>query len=158
MRKLMRLMWATFILSSCSSIDCPLNNFIRTKYVLSGNVTTLTDTLTVSALKVDGKDTILLNRKIAAEYFLIPISYTQASDRLIFKLTSPQSVTVTDTVVVNKINMPHFESVDCPATFFHTITDLKWTRNAIDSMVITKSLVDNDTIGGHIQVYFKPGH
>ena len=35
-------------LSACSSIDCPLNNRVYASFRLAGDVSTLTDTLTVS--------------------------------------------------------------------------------------------------------------
>ena len=39
----------------CSSIECPLNNTVYTKYKLAGDVTTLTGTLTVAIKRKIGR-------------------------------------------------------------------------------------------------------
>ena len=57
MRKIIPiLMMALGLMAACSTLDCPLNNTVYTKYRLAGNITTLTDTLTISTNRIEGTD------------------------------------------------------------------------------------------------------
>ncbi len=143
------------ILCGCSSVDCPLNNTVYARYELRGEVDTLADTLTVYALREKANDTILLNSKENVSSFEIAMSYTQPTDVLLFSLKDSNSVIRTDTVRVDKTNIPHFESVDCSPSYFHTITNVRWTNNTIDSIHISKPSVNYDTTGGNLHIYFK---
>ncbi len=146
-------------LAGCSSIDCPLNNTISARYMVhSSGSDTLYDTLTVYALRVGHNDTILLNKAVGKTYFDIPVSYGNPSDHLLFSLADTNQATYTDTVTLFKTDIPHFESVDCSPNFFHTITDVTWTNNAIDSIIISKPSVNYDTKGGNLHIYFKSSH
>ena len=122
------------ILAACSSVDCPLNNTVYANYKLMGKVTTLPDMLTISTTRQDGSDSILINRQ----------------DTLYF-----QTNTLIDTVWIEKTNHPHFESVDCGLNYFHTITGVSCTHNAIDSIVINKKEVTYDISQQHFYIYFK---
>ena len=44
----------------CTSLDCPLNNTVYTKYKLMGDNKTLKDTLTISTKKIEGTDIELI--------------------------------------------------------------------------------------------------
>ena len=50
--------------------------------------------------------------------------------------------------------MPHFESVDCHATYFHHITELKTTHHGIDSITIQNREVSYDK-REHFFLYLK---
>jgi len=65
------------------------------------------------------------------------------------------SVHEVDTVWVKKDDHPHFESVDCNATFFHTLTGVRCTHNYIDTIVIKDPSVtfNDETI--HFYLYPK---
>lgn len=144
---------------SCSSIDCPMNTLVYTQYQLrnaAGAVDTLRDTLTVSTVRTDGSDSVLINRDINVTEFSLPISYTGTQD--IFYIETTDTLTrrpTLDTITVTKENTPHFESVDCSPTFFHTLTGVSCTHNAIDSVVIIHPDVDYDTSRKHFNIYFK---
>jgi hypothetical protein len=151
------LLFYLFTFTSCSSIDCPVQNSVYTKYKAlrsDGTPDTLQSSLTVSTTMRNGIDSILLNRKTNATVFELPISYTDAEDTLFFELAD-EAKTLLDTVYVAKNNTPHFESVDCNISFFHDITAVKWTNNAIDSVVINKSSVNYDASTEHFHIYFK---
>ena len=45
--------------TACTSIDCPMNNSVMLKMVFKGDVTTLTDTLTITAIRTGAEDTIV---------------------------------------------------------------------------------------------------
>ena len=154
MRRLIFAILAAVIVCACSSIDCPLNHSVYSKYVLKGDVDTLKKLRTVTSQKADGKDTVL-NALYDFTHFELPMSYANDTDVLIFETTDSNAVTVTDTVKVTKTNEPRFESVDCTPSYFHTITDVAYTKNAIDSIIISKSKVTYDTTGAHLHIYFK---
>jgi len=145
------------LLAACSSVDCPLNNRVYTTYKLAGDVTTLSDSLTVSTTKRSGVDSVLLNHISAVDSFSVPMSYQGAEDVLYFHLTNSDSITVDllDTVRVLKSDIPHFESVDCNPAFFHNINEVRYTRHAIDSIVIQNKNVSYDASKAHFLIYFK---
>ena len=164
---------------SCSSIDCPMNTTVSTKYGLyksDGTADTLKDTLTVITLqRIAGHDPVLLNRSVNTTTMDIPISYQSDEDVLYFVRSFPYlyettvineegievdtilelAAYLTDTVTVVKTNRKHFESIDCTPSFFHTIRNVTYTRNAIDSIVINNPEVNYDPFKEHFRVYFK---
>ena len=146
-------------LAACSSIDCPLNSLVYTQYQLMnavGRVDTLADTLTISTKRTDGNDSVLINRSVRTTEFSLPISYSQPQDVFFVETIDTLTKTVTlDTITVEKVDRPHFESVDCSPSYFHTITAVGTTHNAIDSVVINNPDVDYDTSRKHFNIYFK---
>lgn len=157
MRRIAPLLFAIhlLLLCGCTSIDCPLNSTVYCKYVVAGEVSPLPDTLFVTAISEHQEDVTLLNREVDVSDFLIPISYTQPVDVLVFSRKDSLSAVVNDTVRLSKLDQPHFESIDCTPSYFHTLTSVEWTTHAIDSIIITKSKVTYDTTGGNIHIYFK---
>ncbi len=139
----------SFVFDACSSIECPVQNTVATVYECND---TLKDTLTVKTVKKNRKDTILLNKKINPIGFSLPISYQRDVDTLLFETTR---LAVTDTVWVEKTDMPHFESVDCGVSYFHELRSVRSTKQGIDSVVIVNSNVNYDLSNAHILIYFK---
>ena len=147
-------------ISSCSSIDCPMNSLVYTQYQLrtsDGLVDTLHDTLTISTQRaIDGNDSILINRNVRTTEFSLPISYAHPQDVFFFEMIDTLTKATTyDTVTVTKEDHEHFESVDCNISFFHNITAVRWTRQSIDSIVVNKQHVDYDASTEHFHIYFK---
>lgn len=140
--------------SACSSIDCPLNNTVYAKYKLMGNISVLDEPLTVATKRTDGTDTILLNLMQHADSFELPVSYGGTVDELYFKRTA-EDTTRCDTIWIEKTNEPHFESVDCGVNFFHTITDVRYTRHDIDSVTVNTRNVTYDNSRAHIFIYYR---
>ncbi|MFC2759113.1 DUF6452 family protein [Hallella multisaccharivorax] len=150
MRKLLYLLIIAALLGACSTVDCPLNNTVYTNYVLRGPVRTLPDTLTISTRTGNGADSVLINKQVNTDSFSLPVSYTRNEDVLVF-----QTNHLLDTISIEKTNIPHFESVDCGVNYFHTITGVKFTRHAIDSVVIHHNSVNYDVSQKHFYIYFK---
>ncbi len=146
--------------SACSSIDCPVQNTVATEYGLyksDGTADTLRyDTLTIASTRRDGNDTTLLNRGTGIIGFTLPISNGAATDTLFFELKDTLSTVRRDTLYVDKEDFPHFESVDCNMSYFHTLTGIRWTTNAIDSVIIKNRNVNYDASTQHIHLYLKP--
>lgn len=147
---------AAMLLTACSTMNCPLNNTVRAHYQLYGKVDTLKDSLTITALsEIDGSDPVVLNLKTDVKNFWTPMSFKADKDVLLFDLKSKDGYESKDTVEISKTNEPHFEDVDCGTSFFHKITGVSWTRNAIDSIVINNPNVNYDEEKVHFRIYFK---
>ena len=145
-------------MSACSSIDCPVKNKVYSRYSLmkaTGIADTLRDTLSVYSCKLDRKDTTIYNSGIGQTAFDLPVSYTCPEDTLYFWMRGADGFRSLDTVWIKKENIPHFESVDCSASYFHKLTAIRTTHHAIDSFVINKSFVDYDASTEHVHLYFK---
>lgn len=156
MKKWLALIGAVVIVS-CSSIDCPVNNVVATRYRFyntAGDSLTLLDTLSVTSMRKDGTDTLILNQLSEKSSFSLPISYSHPEDVLVFEFKNKEII-ARDTVWVKKEDIPHFESVDCNATFFHTLTDVRCTTHLLDSIVIKNSSVTYDNTIVHFYVYPK---
>ena len=144
-------------LLACSSIDCPVQNTVATKYAVmgaDGQATTLADTLYVWTRRADGRDT-LLNRLTGKDSFSLQIGYSNPEDTLIFYITDSYHQQTLDTVFLKKENIPHFESVDCAAHFFHRLTAVRSTHDGIDSITIANPHVNYDQSKAHLNIYFK---
>ena len=161
MRKIVLGILTVFVMAGCVSLDCPVNNTVFCVYNLqktNGSTDTLgVDTLSVWTPRVDGKDTTLVNRLCGskATQFKVQVSHTQPMDLVCLGLRDTLGGEWLDTIRVYKNNNPHFESVDCKATYFHTLTDISFTRNIIDSVIINKKEIDYDTSTAHILLRLK---
>lgn len=162
MRRIVALVIATIVLASCTSIDCPVDNVVATKYELrkadGSRDTLLYDTLTISTKRCDGNDSVLLNRKASATAFSLPISSGVAVDTLLLTLTDTLSNTTYNYIYVEKTDQPHFESVDCTMSYFHSISKVTWSGGRIDSVGVNKSFVDYDSSTPHIFIFFNGTH
>lgn len=157
MRKIIPMLIAALLITACTTLDCPMNNTVSVRFALRGLVDTLADTLTIMAVRPDKDDSTLFNRGVETTHFLLPMSYSQDEDELRFEMIDTITKTVTtDIVKIQKTNQPHFESVDCNPAFFHTITGVTHTKNAIDSVVINNPNVDTDETKEHLYIYFHP--
>jgi len=152
---------AVLLVSACSTIDCPVQNTVYTVYNLytsDQRVDTLRDTMYVYTHRRDGSDTLLFNSGIGLTAFSLPISYSHPEDTIFFLTMKDRAVATVDTVFIKKEDIPHFESVDCSASFFHRLTAVRSTHYAIDSIVISKNFVDYDATSPHFHLYLKRSH
>ena len=152
---------AVLLVSACSTIDCPVQNTVYTVYNLytsDQRVDTLRDTMYVYTHRRDGSDTLLFNSGIGLTAFSLPISYSHPEDTIFFLTMKDRAVASVDTVFIKKEDIPHFESVDCSASFFHRLTAVRSTHYAIDSIVISKNFVDYDATSPHFHLYLKHSH
>ena len=147
------------IWGSCSNIDCPLDNVVSMQCNLFSYETksalTLTDELTVTPA---GRDTTLLNKASNIQSFLLPLKETAegqqvATDTLLLHFSNVAEQSATDTLFVSHMLHPHFESLDCPASVFHTITAVRTTSHplsemplTVDSVSLVRSIVNYDDV------------
>jgi len=163
-KRLAYLLLVMMLMAACSSIDCPVNNTVATLYQIrnsDGTELILSDTMTVLTTRVDGVeinilDSALYNKGIGISSFSLPISYLHPEDVLVFKFdNSNKDLHVADTVWIKKDDYPHFESVDCNTSYFHTLTGVKYTSHYIDSIVIKNPSVTYDYETVHLYLYPK---
>ena len=139
------LLASLFALVKCSEVDCPLNNVVTVQYGLyyaDGTAVTLQDTLTVTAV---GTDSILLNQGQNISSFLLPVHYTADKDSIILRFADIEGDEMFDTLCVYHTNEPHFESMDCPLCYFHTITNVTCTTHALEGVELVSDQVNYDT-------------
>ncbi len=156
MRKIVAVLLSVVSLCACTSIDCPVQNLVYTVYNAydgRGEAFTLQDTMYVYTHRRNGSDTLILNAAIGTSTFSLPISYTCPEDTLYFLFVKEGGI-VADTVHIKKEDIPHFESVDCSASFFHHLQSVRTTHHVIDSIIINKSNVDYDVTTEHFHIYF----
>lgn len=148
------------LLMACNSGDCPMNNTVYTNYALlkaDGSPDTLRDSLTiVTERRLPDQDPVIVNRGINISSIIIPISYAAPEDVFYYFFKDDTGYYALDTVWVEKTDHPHFESVECNPSYFHTITDVRHTRNMIDSIVINQSQVNYDSSKDHFHLYLHP--
>ena len=152
---------AVLLVSTCSTNDWSVQYTVYTVYNLytsDQRVDTLRDTMYVYTHRRDGSDTLLFNSGIGLTVFSLPISYSHPEDTIFFLTMKDRAVATVDTVFIKKEDIPHFESVDCSASFFHRLTAVRSTHYAIDSIVISKNFVDYDATSPHFHLYLKHSH
>ncbi len=148
------------VVGACNGSDCPLNNTVMQKCVFYGadsTALTIGDTLTVTV-----RDSVVLNRLTDGTSVKLPMSYNEPADTLVF-LFKPAGAAeaVADTVVVSKTNTPHFVSLDCARSMYHTITGVSCSKRepdlvykyAIDRVVIKNAEVNYDE-QENLQIFF----
>ncbi len=161
MRKVIAIAIISLLIAACTSIDCPVQNTVYTVYNLKkadGTADTLlTDTLWIRSTRADGQEALLLNKLYgpSAFHFDLGISYTQPEDVLYMEVVNNVGGMWRDTIRIKKENTAHFESVDCQASYFHTITEVNYSRHLIDSIVINNPHVTYDTTEPHFYLYLK---
>jgi hypothetical protein len=82
------------------------------------------------------------------------MSHILPEDSLFTLLKNNKGKEWLDTICITKENFPHFESVDCRATYFHNITSVTTTKHGIDSIKIKNREVNYDT-SEHFFLYLK---
>ena len=102
------------------------------------------------------EDTVLINKLTLCDSLNLPMSYTRGEDTFYFMLQQyGTGLKTIDTVWVEKENLPHFESVDCNPSMFHTINGVRFTRHAIDSIKVNNNNVTYYDTKAHFLIYFK---
>ncbi len=150
-------------LGACTSIDCPMNHQVFTTYKMfkpNGKPDTLNnDSLWIFTRRADGKsDSMIINALTgtSATYFNLPVSHMQPEDTFNVILTKASGTSYLDVIYVKKNNFPHFESVDCQASYFHEITGIRTDGNIIDSIIIINPYANYDRATEHFHIFINP--
>lgn len=145
----------TLMLVACDSDNCQLGGVVTINFKLSGEEPILKDTLTIYTTTAQAKDTILLNKSVNTKEFSLPMSYTQKEDSYFIIRTNKEGFSIKDTIKIKKENIPHFESVECPITYFHKIQEIKTTYNSIQNIELKNTMVDYNATNKHIIIAFE---
>ena len=131
------------LLSACESYDCTLYNYVGMygTFYKDGVVVQVKDTLTITSGK-SGR--MLLNGALYETTINIPLSYWQEEDTLVFRVNGNGYI-LRDSVWITKTNQVHYESPDCPTTFFHTIQSVRSTHTFIKDITVIRSSVNYET-------------
>ncbi len=157
--KVLRFLFCCFVvafsLAGCSDINCSLTNGVYAKWSFykADELFKLSDTLNVY-LKVNGKDTLMVNRLYNASSFDLPMSYYNSADTLTLEIKTTGHHTYKDMIIVKKENVPHFNSPECGTWVEHYISDIQLTHNDLDSISVTNRKVDNNEIE-NFRIYIK---
>ena len=167
MRKLLCLLNAFLLLNfcSCTEVECPLDSVVVMTCGMYNAETnekmSVSQTLTITPA---GKDTTLLNMAQDIQDFVLPLKIGETCDTMLFHFSDSWENKVTDTLCIYHDNMPHFESVECPAAVFHKLSAVEWRNDAssktsvfIDSVAIVRELVDYNDIE-NLQIYLRNAH
>ena len=140
-------------LSACSNIDCPLDNVVSLQCNLydasTQSALTLSDVLSVTPA---GRDTLLLNQATGIKSFLLPLREAGTQDTLLLHFANAQGAVQVDTLFVNHTPQPHFESLDCPSSVFHTLNAVRVSAQGsansaiVDSVSLVRPIVNYDDI------------
>ena len=140
-------------LSACSNIDCPLDNVVSLQCNLydasTQSALTLSDVLSVTPA---GRDTLLLNQATGIKSFLLPLKEAGTQDTLLLHFANAQGAVQVDTLFVNHTPQPHFESLDCPSSGFHTLNSVRVSAQGsansaiVDSVSLVRPIVNYDDI------------
>ena len=160
MRRLLFL-FLSVVVTACSTIDCPVQNTVSIYYAvkkLNGEVEvtdTLKDTLSIWTRRSNGTDTLLYNQGVNTTKLELPVSYSHPEDVWVFRIADTSHVATIDTVWIKKNDIPHFESVDCSAHFFHELTAVRSTHLRIDTILINNPSVTYDPLVVNLHIRFK---
>ena len=138
--RLLLIALSVLLLVACESYDCTLYNYVGMygAFDRDGTAVRISDTLTITSGKAGP---VLLNRSVGTASLNLPLSYWQDEDTLVFTVKG-EDYLLQDTVWVKKSNQVHYESPDCPTTFFHTLEDVRSTHEFIKSITIIRSSVN----------------
>jgi hypothetical protein len=135
--------------------DCSLNNIAYNRvnfYTTYENgvekAYPFPETLTVSMM-INGRDSILVNNAMNAKELTLPMSYTSSCDTLILDYWNG----IKDTLYIGHENIPFYQSMECGVVMHHSLTDVRYTNNLIDSMAINTTQINFD-YNENIKLYF----
>lgn len=142
------------VLTSCSSVDCPLNNTVYATWTFEypDGRQKLADTLDIY-LQVNGKDTLVANRLIGVSSVNLPMSYYNEADTLTLELRA-NGQHAYEQIIVKKSNIQHFNSPECGVWVEHYISGTENEGMILDSLRIRNSKVDNYEVE-NIRLYLK---
>ena len=151
-----------FVLAACTNIDCPLDNVV----VMTSGLYDAEDESSLSlqqeltVYSANGEH-ILLNKAQDISSFVLPLRHGIGTDTLLFFFSNLDNQEAIDTLFLSYTDNPHFESVDCPAALFHTLTNVGWTSHplaelplTIDSVAIVRSNVNYDDVE-NLKIYLR---
>ena len=136
-------------LSGCAGVDCPLNNVVTSHwYFYDGeDAVSVLDSIYVYA-KVNGRDSLVVNRLYNASSFDLQFSYYQPVDTFLLEIRHPGDDGETqigiDWIIVDKEDLAHFNSPECGVWHEHNVTSVQSSHVLIDSIQIVRPKIDTN--------------
>jgi len=84
---------------------------------------------------------VLINQVTAVSRIQVPMSYFNDVDTLVFNY---ENITQADTLYITKENYPHVDYPECGVYQFHTITGIRFTNVAFDTIQIANPAVNHE--------------
>jgi hypothetical protein len=143
MKRLASIAFLTVVImaiTACTSGNCVEDTvpYVTTNIYSSTKKTVVKcDSIIVTAKSTAG-DTLLTKEK-SVSVFTFTLDPSNTQSKLIFKLDN-----VIDTVVITYTSSPYYISSACGYTICHRITDLTFTDNIIDSLVLENKSITLD--------------
>ncbi|MCQ2246100.1 MAG: DUF6452 family protein [Bacteroidaceae bacterium] len=148
--KILGILLAITCITSCNSVDCPLNNTVYNTWTFYQEDEPVSITKEINVfLKVNGGDSLVVNKLTNAKSFSMPMSYYNPSDTVVIEYRNTSG-----TYIIEKDNLPHFNSPECGVWVEHNVTSIKGNHPLIDSVVVTNPKVDNIE-NENFRIYFK---
>jgi len=135
----------SLLVAACGDNSCYENGSslpLATFYV--GNTQQSISRLTVMGIGVPG-DSLLLDGGSADEMYL-PLQAGATTTSFLFRrqfVIGTDTVTIKDTVTIDYQSVEYFHSAECGAMFNFNVKGVRWTENAIDSVVLLNKVITN---------------
>lgn len=145
---LLHLLFLTIIyglsLQSCGESECPLStiSYARFDFLDSKTHTAvgITNGVTITGIsEVDGEileDTLY---NLAQSDMSLPLSYTNQTTYIMH-----YSETLRDTIEITHKNIPYVSDIECGTMMFYQVEGLRYTTNALDSVVLINPEITNE--------------
>lgn len=135
------------VLSSCNTGGCTeLRSAIpRAEFYSSTTAQTISiDSLQISGVGAPG-DSILYksSQRLSTIYLPMPAQKESVQWRIAYMQSSLAAYNLADTISMDYDRMPWFAGEECGAMYKYRIKKLDYTRNIIDSVALSDSLVEN---------------
>ena len=116
------------------------------------------DTVDVITVYAIGTDSIIINDKTNATSLSLPLRTNVEETILVFSYTYHVGDTLPqhydkDTIVFRHHNTPYFMTLDCNFVVKQEISDVSYTTNVLDSIVIVNPTASNDETE-NIKIYY----
>lgn len=147
-------LFALGTLTACDSIDCSLYNTVQCVmgfYDSEGNAVQINDTLSITAVP---NEEVLFNRGVGVQQVGFPLSYYKDKDTIEIVVWNKYSEW-TQLLVIEKQNIEHFESLDCPVKMYHTLKGVTIQPGFVDSVKIESPNIEYNN-GENIKIYLHP--
>lgn len=147
------------LLASCAGIDCPLNNTVQShwSFYSQGKPISVSDSIYVFA-KVNGADSLVINRLYNATDMEFPLSYYNDVDTFRIEFHQPDgkggAIVMAETILISKDNLEHFNSPECGVWHEHRVKELRSTTLVIDSIQTVRLKIDTNE-QENFRIHFK---
>lgn len=131
-------------LQSCGESECPLTtisyahfDFLDSKTHAAVSITNGATITGISVVEGEVLEDTLFN--LAQNSMSLPLSYT---DRTTYVMH--YSETLRDTIEVTHKNIPYVSDIECGTMMFYQVEGLRYTTNALDSVVLINPEITNE--------------